>query len=93
MRVLEGVVLTTHHRFNGLSELSVIEIIEVMMRQNEWEEIVKKSASGHLSKEEMQVAIAKADHILQFVRNQVRYGRSMQNWQRTALDNINQRLE
>lgn len=63
------------------------------MKQCEWEQIVEQSASGRLSKEELQMAIAQVDGILKFIRNQVQYGRSMQNWQQAALDNINQQLQ
>ena len=63
------------------------------MKLYEWDQIVEDSASGKLSKEQMQAAIANANHIIQFVRDQVKYGRATQHWQRAALDNINQRLE
>lgn len=63
------------------------------MKQYDWEQIVKQSESGQLSKEELQTAIAQVDGILKFIRSQVQYGRSMQNWQRAALDNINQQLQ
>lgn len=63
------------------------------MKSCDWEQIVEDSASGKLSREQMQAAIANANQIIQFVRDQVRYGRATQNWQRAALDNINQRLE
>jgi hypothetical protein len=34
----------------------------------------------------MQTAIAQADSIFKFIRSQVQYGLSMQNWQQAALD-------
>ena len=61
------------------------------MEREEWERLVQASATGKLSPEQMQAAIERADQVIQFVRQQVRYGRSTQNWQRPALDNI-QRL-
>ncbi|MEB3355714.1 MAG: hypothetical protein VKK04_03145 [Synechococcales bacterium] len=57
------------------------------MQREEWEHIVADAASGKLSPQQMREAIEKADQVIQFIRQQVRYGRASQ-WQRAALENI-----
>lgn len=58
------------------------------MEKEELERLIEASASGELSQEQMQATIDKFAQIIQFIRQQVRYGRAGSNWQRAALDNI-----